>query len=190
MHAKPWLFALALALTGLCSTAAAQELATGWNPRSGDPWVDSWLGDVNRYGARYPEAFIDEMVRYHNAPRPLVVELLETRKWLPGDVYYACTLAATLGRPCRYVVDLYDRDRNQGWGAIAQTLGVEPGSAAFHRLKQSFVPAYDRWARPIDLDEDLRRDFPDHGKASRNRGRPKAQGSNARDAGKPNKPKH
>src|SRR3970282_126904 len=35
----------------------------------------------------------------------------------------------------------------------------------FHRLKRGFVPTYDRWARPIDIDVDLRKDFPNRGKS-------------------------
>jgi hypothetical protein len=157
--------ALMLAFTAFTAgTAAAQDFTVGWHPRSGDVWVDTWLGDMNRYGARYPEPFIDEMVRYHNAPRSLVVDLLQTRHWAPGDVYYACALASVLGRPCRYVVDQYEGNRGQGWGVVAQRLGIKPGSAEFHRLKKGFVPTYDRWARPIDLDDDLRREYPNRGK--------------------------
>jgi hypothetical protein len=157
--------ALALVLAAAVFAAGAAAAQTvSWNPRSGDVWVDTWLGDMNRYGARYPEPFIDEMVRYHDVPRPLVVELLQTRHWVPGDVYFACALASELGRPCRYVVDYYEANRGLGWGAVAQRLGIKPGSAEFHRLKKGFVPTYDRWARPIDLDDQLRRDFPNRGK--------------------------
>src|SRR5262245_20663215 len=102
-------FALVVAAGTLVAGAVgAQDLTVGWHPRSGDVWVDTWLGDMNRYGARYPEPFIDEMVRYHDVPRPLVVDLMQTRHWAPGDVYFACALASALGRPCRYVVDYYD----------------------------------------------------------------------------------
>jgi len=159
-------FALTFALAALigAGNASAQDLTVGWNPRSGDVWVDTYLSDMNRYGHRYREPFIDELVRYHSAPRPLVVELLERRRWAPGDVYYACAIASIIGRPCRYVVDEYERDRGQGWGNIAKRMGIKPGSPEFHRLKRGFVPTYDRWARPIDLDVDLRDDFPNRGK--------------------------
>ncbi len=132
-----------------------------WNPRSGDAWVDAWLGDMNRYGASYPDAFIDEIVRYHDTPRSLVRELLLDREWAPGDVYYACALASVSGRPCRHVADLWARDHAQGWGAVAHELGVDPGSPAFQRLKKGFVPSYDRWGRPILVDESLAGDYPD-----------------------------
>ena len=158
------LFALAALMAASTGTVTAQDFSFGWNPRSGDVWVDSQLNDVNRYGSRYREPFVDEMVRYYGAPRGLVTELLVTRRWAPGDVYYACSIAQTLGRPCRYVVDQWDRNHGKGWGAVAKELGIKPGSAEFHRLKRGFVPTYDRWARPITIDADLRKDFPNRGK--------------------------
>jgi hypothetical protein len=82
-------------------------------------------------------------------------------------VYYACAIAQVIGRPCRYVVDEWRHDHGQGWGALAHRLGIKPGSAEFHRLKRGFVPTYDRWARPIVIDDDLRSDFPNRGKAAK-----------------------
>lgn len=158
------LLATALLTAGLAAgTASAQTFTFGWNPRSGDTWVDVWLGDMNRYGSRYRDPFVDEMVRYHAAPRDLVIDLLG-RRWAPGDIYFACALAQAIGRPCRYVVDIYERDHGQGWGNIAKRLGIKPGSAQFHQLKRGMVPSYDRWGRPIELDAQLQRDFPGRGK--------------------------
>ena len=164
------MFAFAAAIASLTGTAAAQDFSFGWNPRSGDVWVDSQLDDVNRYGSRYRQPFIDEMVRYYGAPRDLVSTLLVERNWAPGDVYYACAIAQILGRPCRYVADVWERDHGQGWGNVAKQLGIKPGSAEFHRLKRGFVPTYDRWARPIRIDEDLYRHYPDRAKAIQARG--------------------
>jgi hypothetical protein len=164
MHRKLTALALAAALAAAAGTVSAQDFTFGWNPRSGDVWMDTWLGDMNDYGYRYREPFVDEMVRYHGAPRDLVSDLLINRRWAPGDVYMACSIASIIGRPCRYVVEQYERDHGQGWGAIAKRMGIKPGSAEFHRLKQGFVPTYDRWARPIRLDAQLERAFPNHGK--------------------------
>lgn len=157
------LLATALLTAGLAAgTASAQTFTFGWNPRSGDTWIDVTLGDMNRYGNRYRDPFVDEMVRYHAAPRDLVVDLL-SRHWAPGDIYYACALAQLIGRPCRYVVEVWERDHAQGWGTVAKRLGIKPGSAQFHQLKRGFVPSYDRWGRPIELDAQLQRDFPGRG---------------------------
>lgn len=157
--------ALALLLAGTAGTAHAQY-TFGWNPRSGDVWVDTHLADMNRYGTRYRDPFVDEMVRYHGAPRDLVVDLLGPRRWAPGDVYMACTIASIIGRPCRHVVDVYERDHGQGWGNIAKQMGIKPGSPEFHRLKKGFVPVYDRWSRPIVLDAELERAYPNRGKGN------------------------
>jgi hypothetical protein len=157
--------ALALALTLALGSVNAQTFTFGWNPRSGDTWVDVWLGDMNRYGSRYRDPFVDELVRYHGAPRDLIDDLLR-RRWAPGDIYFACALAKLAGRPCRDVVGMWERDHGQGWGNIAKRLGIKPGSAEFHRLKRGMVPTYDRWGRPIDLDAQLQRDFPGRGKGA------------------------
>lgn len=166
MHRRIRTLALAVALAAASGAVAAQDFVFGWNPRSGDVWVDTYLNDINTYGYRYREPFIDEMVRYYGAPRDLVTELIVDRRWAPGDVYYACSIASVLGRPCRYVVDEWERDHGQGWGALARRLGIKPGSAEFHRLKKGFVPTYDRWGRPIELDDDLVRVFPDRRRIS------------------------
>lgn len=155
--------ALAVVLAAAAGSVQGQDFRFGWNPRSGDMWIDQRLGDINDYGYRYREPFIDEVVVHYGAPRVLVRELLIDRRWAPGDVYYACSIAHLLGIPCRNVVEVWDRDHGQGWGAIAKRMGIKPGSAEFHRLKKGFVPSYDRWGRTIVLDADLRRDFPNRG---------------------------
>lgn len=163
MHRKLKAIALAIALSATTGSVVAQDFVFNWNPRSGDVWVDTRLSDINQYGYRYRDPFIDEMNRYYGAPRDLVYGLIVNQRWAPGDVYYACSIAQVIGRPCRYVVDEWERDHGQGWGVIAQRLGIKPGSAEFHRLKRGFVRSYDRWGRPIAIDADLRPDFPNRG---------------------------
>jgi hypothetical protein len=157
-NSKTLVLLIGLLLGG--GTAFAQGFAFEWQPRSGDAWVDTRLADINQYGQRYPGPFVDEVARYHGAPRALVDALLTERHWAPGDIYFACALAQVAGQPCRVVVDAWERDHAQGWGAIAKRMGIAPGSEPFHRLKRGIVPTYDRWSRPIAIDESLRADFP------------------------------
>ncbi|GAB2510471.1 hypothetical protein [Lysobacter humi (ex Lee et al. 2017)] len=151
---------LVAALLACATPVLAQDAAVAPGPRTGDAWIDARLDDINDYGRAYRDPFIDELVRYHRAPRELVLELLGRRGWSPGDVYFACALAMQAGRPCRAVAEDYERDRTAGWGALAQRLGIAPGSPQFHALKKGFVPTYDRWARPLRIDADLARAFP------------------------------
>lgn len=184
--------ALALAIGATSVPLAAQDFSINWNPRSGDVWVDQRLGDINRYGTRYRDPFVNEMVRYYGAPRDLITDLLIRRDWAPGDVYYACSIAHVLGIPCRNVVDEWDRNHGQGWGVVAQRLGIKPGSAEFHRLKRGFVPTYDRWGRPIVLDAELERAYPNlgKGKAMKADGPSKAKAASPRGTSSKGKPAH
>jgi hypothetical protein len=129
--------------------ADAPPPATEWSPRTGDAWVDATLADLNAYGRRYPDAFADELARYHGAPRDVVEALLADPGWMPGDVYFACALAQAVGRSCRYVADARQADPAEGWGALAQRLGAAAGSPGFGRLKDGFADAYARWGRPL-----------------------------------------
>jgi hypothetical protein len=142
--------AAGLLLAGLLSAgpALAQEHAFDWNPRSGDAWIDSQLSDINTYGARYRGAFVDEVVRYHAAPRALVTALIDQRNWAPGDVYYACALAQVLGRPCRALVEAWGQSHDDGWAAVAAQAGIAARPDAMQRLKQDLTESYARWGRP------------------------------------------
>jgi hypothetical protein len=173
-------FTALLVLLAAVSTAAAQDFAYPWQPRSGDAWVDAQLADINQYAARWPNTFTDELVRYHGAPRDLVDELLQ-RRWAPGDIYFACALAAAAGRSCREVAAEWAQQHADGWGALALRLGVAPGSSAFRRMKHEVVASYDRWGRPLRLDDALRADFPGRDGAATPRESPPPQDQDMRD---------
>lgn len=169
------LTALALVL-GLGLAGMAQAQTVGYNIRTGDVWVDTRLGEINDYGYRYRDPFIDEMNSYYGAPRPLLVDLLERRRWAPADVYYACAIAHALGLPCIDIVRDYDRHRGQGWGALAKRYGIKPGSRAFHAFKRGTATTYGHWGYPVTVDRAVRVDWSKHGphgaKANGSRGKP------------------
>ena len=127
---------IVLAVTlGLSLAGMASAQVISYNPRTGDISVDSQLGYMNDYGRNNRDYFVDDVVNTYGAPRYLVNDLLTTRRWAPGDVYYASALAYQTRRPFGDVVKMYEQDRGQGWGVIAQRMGIKPGSAEFHALK-------------------------------------------------------
>lgn len=161
-----WLLTIALLLGGLVQAAHAIDPPKGWEPRTGDAWVDRQLDDINLYAERYREAFIDELVRYQGAPPELAREMLQQHGWKPGDLYYACAMAQLIGQPCRSVVAEWMRDHEGGWADVGRRMGMTPNSSQFRELKRGFVASYDRWGRPLTLDAELRKAFPDRGKAA------------------------
>lgn len=141
----------------LAPIAHAQGDAFPWDPRSGDAWIDRQLADINLYAERYPDAYLDELVRYRAAPRALATRLLREGRWAPGDVYYACALAQMTVRPCAEVADAWRRDHALGWQAVASALGMPAASVDMRRIKQGVVDSYARWSRPIEPDATVAR---------------------------------
>lgn len=166
---------LAFALAAAFSAPLAAQ-TVGFNVRTGDVWVDTRLGEINQYGHQYRDPFIGELTGHYGAPHALVLELLDRRRWAPADVYYACAIAHALGRPCIEVVREYDRAPGQGWGAVAQRMGIKPGSREFHALKRGTVATFDRWGHPVVIDRDVRVDWSGHGPG---RGKPAHGGHGA-----------
>ncbi len=133
---KKSLISLVLAASlAIAAAAQAQTLSLNYSPRTGDVWVDARLGEINTYGRGDPDYFYDDLYSSFGVPRDYVRELYVDRRWAPGDIYFACALAELLDRPCREIVSDYDRHPGQGWGALAQRMGIKPGSAEFHELK-------------------------------------------------------
>jgi len=134
--------------------AVPEDLST-----TGDAWVDAQLADIGRYAQRYPDSFVDELARYHDAPRSVVTSLLDDG-WEPGDLYFACALGGVTGRSCRFVIGQRGQPPQASWSALAAQLGAGVDTAAFARLKRGIVESYVRWARPLELDAELSRAFP------------------------------
>ena len=52
-----------------------------------------------------------------------------------GDIYLVVEISRITRKPVDEVVNVYQTNRSKGWGAIAKELGIKPGSAEFHALK-------------------------------------------------------
>lgn len=144
MTMRHLVFSLLLCAIG-SSAAAADQYAFTFVPGTGDVSIDARLGDFNVYASGNLDGFVDEVVVTYGAPRQLVREYVVERRWPPGDVYYACALAHYSHHRCDYVLDAWEHDHRQGWGAIAKRLGIKPGSPAFHALKGNVGKSHDKW---------------------------------------------
>ena len=55
----------------------------------------------------------------------------------PADAYIVLRLGEMSKRPTPYVLEKYKTDKGKGWGVLAKSLGIKPGSKEFHELKRS-----------------------------------------------------
>jgi hypothetical protein len=53
----------------------------------------------------------------------------------PADAYMVLRLGEMSSRPTEYVINEYRSGKGKGWGALAKSLGIKPGSKEFHALK-------------------------------------------------------
>ena len=54
----------------------------------------------------------------------------------PADAYILLRLGEMSHQPIEHVIEKYKVEKNKGWGRLAKSLGIKPGSREFHALKQ------------------------------------------------------
>jgi hypothetical protein len=54
----------------------------------------------------------------------------------PADAFMVFQLGQMTRQPPATVVKVYKANRGKGWGVIAKSLGIKPGSPEFHALKR------------------------------------------------------
>ena len=54
----------------------------------------------------------------------------------PADAYMLLRLGEMSNQPIDHVIEKYKAEKGKGWGVLAKSLGIKPGSRDFHALKQ------------------------------------------------------
>jgi hypothetical protein len=53
----------------------------------------------------------------------------------PADAYMVLRLGEMSGKPLDYTLEQYRANKGKGWGVLAKSLGIKPGSPEFKALK-------------------------------------------------------
>jgi len=54
----------------------------------------------------------------------------------PADAYMLLRMGEMSDQPIDYVIDKYKAKKGKGWGSLAKSLGIKPGSKDFQALKK------------------------------------------------------
>ncbi len=65
------------------------------------------------------------------------VESLFSMSIEPAEVFLILEMGQIINKPVDEVVTVYKANKGKGWGVIAKEMGIKPGSAEFHALKNS-----------------------------------------------------
>jgi hypothetical protein len=94
-----------------------------------------WLQDLNIRAEVDPSGFRAELAtrfKIGNAEINTVISNVEK----PSDAYMVFRLGEMSQQPTDYVIKKYRSGKGHGWGILAKSLGIKPGSKEFHALKR------------------------------------------------------
>ncbi len=93
-----------------------------------------WLQNLNIRAEADPSGFRAQLAtrfKIGNAEINTVISNVEK----PADAYMVLRLGEMSHQPTDYVIKRYRSGKGQGWGVLAKSLGIKPGSKEFHDLK-------------------------------------------------------
>ena len=94
-----------------------------------------WMEDFNMTAAADPSGFRARLeARFHVGE--LEIQTVLDNADHPADAYAMFRLGEMSRQPIRHVIEQYKKGKGKGWGNIARSLGIKPGSRNFHALKQ------------------------------------------------------
>jgi len=121
MKMKKMFFMVLLMLLFVPSTAPAADFA--------------WMPDFNLQAQADPSGFRARIATRFNIGDAQITTVLSNFPQ-PADAYVALRLGEMSGKPIDIVTTRYQESKGMGWGKLAKSLGIKPGSREFHALKR------------------------------------------------------
>lgn len=114
----------------LCVAIALQMFAVA-NVQAGD---FGWLQELEVHAKADPSGFRTSLAtRFRVGNADITAVIGDVRH--PADAYMVLRLGEISHQPVDYVLRQYRANEGKGWGALAKSLGIKPGSSEFHALK-------------------------------------------------------
>ncbi len=116
------LFVVSMALLLVSSAAVAGDF--------------DWIRDFNIKAEANPSGFRARLAtRFKIGNTQIEIVLKNVEK--PADAFMVLRLGEMSKQPTEYVIGKYKSGKGKGWGALAKSLGIKPGSKEFHALKRN-----------------------------------------------------
>jgi hypothetical protein len=94
-----------------------------------------WTGDFNIRAEADPSGFRARLAARFKIGDTQINAVLSNIDE-PADAYIVLRLGEMSAKPADYVIEKYKSGKGKGWGVLAQSLGIKPGSKEFHALKR------------------------------------------------------
>lgn len=109
---------------------------SSYNANTGDNEFDNALNNLNNVARADLDNFMNKLSGAFGISKPWIENLVKRENIPPADVYMIARTASVTNRPIDTVEKYYMANRGQGWGVVAERLGIRPGSKEFRALKQ------------------------------------------------------
>lgn len=93
-----------------------------------------WLKDINIKAEADPSGFKATLATRFKIGDVQINTVLSNVE-NPADAYMVLRLGEMSAQPTNTVIEKYKTGKGGGWGALAKSLGIKPGSREFHALK-------------------------------------------------------
>jgi hypothetical protein len=103
--------------------------------------LDGFLGNLNTQARSDMNGFAARVSAQFGVPEVQVRAVIGTVS-APADAFMVFQLGEMTHRPTNEVLQVYKANRGRGWGVIAKSLGIKPGSPEFHALKRGDFALY------------------------------------------------
>ncbi len=105
--------------------------------------LNNFALSIHKKAAADIEEFHEKLMRIKEPPQPKIHEMLAAGI-PPADVFMIVHISVFSGKPLSSVRGEYERSKGEGWGVIAEKMGIKPGSTAFRNLKEKVKHEFDR----------------------------------------------
>ena len=114
-----------------------------YNASTGDTRLDVSLANLDIKANGNINDFISALGIKYKVPTTDINNLIVDYGFSPSETYMAVSIGSLTNHTITEVADLYKENKSRGWGNVARSMGIKPGSREFHQLKNN-----------VDLDQD------------------------------------
>lgn len=104
---------------------------------TGNSQLESDLNAINTKGTANFDLFKSDLSVSFGVSSSKIDKMKNDLNMIPGEIYLAFEIAKLVKKPIDDILKVYSVDKDKGWGYIAKEVGIKPGSAEFHALKNN-----------------------------------------------------
>jgi hypothetical protein len=126
-------------IAALLAAAGFPLAAQSFSFNTGDASLDVTLTSINVQASAQIGPYTADLSATFGVAQPQIQTWITVDKLQPAEAYLVLEMGRIASKPPATVIEVYKKNRGKGWGAVARSLGIKPGSPEFKALKGNAV---------------------------------------------------